>query len=372
LQSDLYPRRFHTKVLKMKRYLLSLLLPMLLLQSCNLLPDAVADAITGATKTMVRDGNSLFHQTDEISLKTGTLVVEGEVKMPGEINLENHYKREVFIKESLNDADSGINFIGAYRYRGYSLFDLLHPFNHQKKNADVFRPAIDLYVVIENAGGESVSFSWSEIFHTNNPHQIIIATEAAPIVPYRKEVNYETGNTWKVVAANELFAYRVLVDPVKITVHSFDKKDYVIKRDLNPMYSQDVEVIYYDKHIVTIPQIEDESDYTRYYSSFYGMGMGYHAAKYFQGPLLSKLLEGSIDFFDPEMNRHGLVSFAGLDGYRAIYSYSELFNRTDQVMHILAVPENPMDGGFYRIFHPAEFYADRSVKSLAEIYIFRH
>jgi hypothetical protein len=351
---------------------LSVITTLITLGSCELMPKSLADAITGATKTMAADGNSLFHQTKEVSLKTGTLVVDGEVKTPGEINLDNHYKREVFIKESLYDAESGINFIGAYRYRGYSLFDLLHPFNHEKKNADVFRPAIDLYVVIENAGGESVSFSWSEIFHTNNPHQIIIATEAAPIVPYRKEVDYETGDTWKVVAANDLFAYRVLVDPVKITVHSFDKKEYVINRDLEPMYSQEVQVLYNDKQIATIPMIEDEGAYTRYYSSFYGMGMGYHAAKYFQGPLLSKLLEGSLDFFDPEMNRHGLVCFAGLDGYRAIYSYSELFNRTDQVTPILAVPENPMDGGFYRIFHPAEFYADRSVKSLAEIYFFRH
>jgi hypothetical protein len=340
--------------------------------SCELVPKSLVDAITGATKTMATDGNSLFHQTKEVSLKTGTLTVEGEVKTPGKINLDNHYKREVFIKESLYDAESGINFIGAYRYRGYSLFDLLHPFNHQKKNAEKFKPAIDLYVIIENFVGESVAFSWSEIFHTNNPHQIIIATEAAPIVPYRKEVDYETGDTWKVVAANDLFAYRVLVDPAKITVHSFDKKEYVINRDLEPMYSQEVQVLYNDKQIATIPQIKDESVYTRYHSSFYGMGMGYHEAKYFHGLLLGKMLEGSIEFFDPEMNRHGLVCFAGLDGYRAIYSYSELFNRTDQVMPILAVPENPMDGGFYRIFHPSEFYADRSVKSLAEIYFFKH
>lgn len=352
--------------------LLSLLVTLISLGSCEFVPKSLADAVSGATKTMASDGNSLFHQTKEVSLKTGTLLVEGEVKNPGEINLDNHYKREVFIKESIFDKETGINFIGAYRYRGYSLFDLLHPFNHEKKNAEVFRPAIDLYVIIENAAGESVSFSWSEIFHTNNPHQIIIATEAAPIVPYRKEVNYETGDTWKVVAANDLFAYRVLVDPVKITVHSFDKKEYAINRELEPMYSQEVQVLHDDQQLVIIPKIEDEGTYTRYYSSFYGMGMGYHEARYFQGPLLAKLLEGSIDFFDPEMNRHGLVCFAGLDGYRAIYSYSELFNRTDQVAPILAVPENPMDGGFYRIFHPAEFYADRSVKSLAEIYFFRH
>lgn len=351
---------------------ISFLILLIFMASCNLLPESLADAISGATKPMATDGNSLFHQTKEVSLKTGALSVEGEVKSPGQVNLNNHYKREVFIKEALNDKATGINFIGAYRYRGYSLFDLLHPFNHQKKNAEIFKPAIDLYIVIENAAGESVSFSWSEIFHTINPHQIIIATEAAPIVPYRKEVNYETGDTWKVVAANDLFAFRVLVDPVKITVHSFDKKQYVINRELDPMYSPEVKVYNQDELITILPRIEDPKDFIRYHSSFYGMGMGYHHADFFQGPFLVNLVGDYIRLFDPEMIRHGLVCFAGVDGYRSVYSYSELFNRTDQVFHILAVPKDPQQGGYYRIFHPAEFYADRSVKSLAEIYFFRH
>ncbi len=338
---------------------------------CNLLPESLADAISGASKPMAQDGNSLFHQTDEVSLKPGELEITGEVKNPGKVNLKNHYKREVMIKESLYDDETGIHFIGAYRYRGYSLFDLLHPFNHDKKNAEIFRPAIDLYVIIENDLAESVVFSWSEIFHTNIPHQIMIATEAAPIVPYRREVDYQIGEKWRVVAANDLFAYRVLENPVKITVHSFDKKDYIIDRDFEPMYSPEITVLMNEKHVQTILPDTDKDNYTRYHSSFYGMGMGYHAARYFQGPLLHKVMGDYLKPFDPEWNRNGLVCFASVDGYRAIYSYSELFNRTDQVFPILAVPDNPMDGGFYRIFHPAEFYADRSVKSVKEMYFFK-
>lgn len=335
------------------------------------MPESLADAISGASKPMAQDGNSLFHQTDVITLKTGELEVTGEVRNPGSVDLDNHYMREVFIKESLFDDNTGINFIGAYRYRGYSLFDLLHPFNHDKKNADEFRPAIDLYIIIENAAGETVVFSWSEIFHTNNPHQIIIAAEAAPIVPYRKEVEYETGEYWKVVAANDLFAWRVLENPVKITVRSFDKKSYTINRDLDPLYSTEINVVKNNENIMKIEPVEDKSNFTRYHSSFYGMGMGYHEAAFFEGPLLKNTIRDNFNFFDKDWNRHGLVCFAAADGYRAIYSYSELFNRTDQVFPILAVPENPEDGGFYRIFHPSEFYADRSVKSVREMYFFR-
>jgi hypothetical protein len=334
--------------------------------SCELIPDA----ISGATKTMVMDGNSLFHQTAEISLERGTLTIEGEVKNPGEINLDDFYKREVMIKESLYDPEKGIDFIGAYRYRGYSLFDLLHPNNHDKKNADQFRPAIDLYLIIENAAGKNVAFSWSEIFHTNIPHQIIIATEMAPIVPYRKEVDYPVSKSWKVVCGNDLFANRMLENPVKITVRSFDIKEYAIEKGMNPMYSQKVNAIFENGHSFTIGRNYDSTGFRTYYSSFYGMGMGYHEAKHFRGPVLFDLIRDSVNLFDPKWIANGLVCFAGLDGYRAIFSFSELFNRTDQTYPILSIPDNPEDGGFYRIFSPGEFYADRSVKSLSEIYFF--
>ncbi|MFU8844984.1 MAG: hypothetical protein ACNA7V_14360 [Bacteroidales bacterium] len=335
--------------------------------SCELIPDA----ISGATKTMAMDGNSLFHQTAEISLERGTLMIEGEVKNPGEINLDEFYKREVMVKESLYDPATGINFIGAYRYRGYSLFDLLHPNNHDKKNAERFRPAIDLYLIIENAAGENVAFSWSEIFHTNIPHQVIIATEMAPIVPYRKEVDYPVSKSWKVVCGNDLFAYRMLENPVKITVRSFDKKEYAIEKGMEPMFSQNVNVIFENGPSLFIDQNYDSTGWITYYSSFYGMGMGYHEAKHFRGPALFDLVKSSVNLFDPEWIAHGLVCFAGLDGYRAIFSFSELFNRTDQTNPILSVPDNPEDGGFYRIFSPGEFYADRSVKSLSEIYFYK-
>ena len=337
-----------------------------LIVSCKWSPDA----ITGATKPMALNGNSLFHQTEEVSLQAGELMVEGEVKEPGNVNLDNFYKREVMVKEALYDNETGINFIGAYRYRGYSLFDLLHPYSQQKKNKEAFPPAIDLYVVVENAAGESVVFSWSEIFHTNIPHQIMIATEMAPIVPHKKEVDYPTGNNWKIVCANDLFANRMLENPVKITVRTFDEKEYDIQKGLKPMYSSEINVVLEDGASFTINPITDTMLYRTYFSSFYGMGMGYHPAKYFRGPELTTMLAGQMDFFDAEKIRHGLVCFVGLDGYRTVFSFSELFNRTDQVSPILAIPEDPQDGGFYRIFHPAEFYADRSVKSVKEIYFF--
>ncbi len=335
--------------------------------SCKFMPDA----FTGASKPMTQDGNSLFHQTELILLDAGELTIEGEVKNPGKVQLDDFYQREIVVKEAFYDSEKGIDFVGAYRYRGFSLFDLLHPFNQQKKNAESFKPVIDLYLIIENDRGESVAFSWSEIFHTNIPHQILIATGMAPIVPYKKEVEYPSGKSWRVVCGNDLFAYRRLDNPVKITVRSFDQKQYDIERNLKPMYSSDVTVVFENGNEFQLDQITDTILYKKYFSSFYGMGMGYHKSKYFRGPSLFDLFKDKINLFNADWISNGLACFVGLDGYRTVYSFSELFNRTDQVYPILAVPENPEEGGFYRIFHPAEFYADRSVKSLKEIYFFQ-
>lgn len=350
--------------------ILTIMLASGMLVSCTLLPDKLVDAVSGSSLSFSKNGNSLFHQTEEVSLAAGELYIAGEVQDPGMVNLKNHYKREVIIKESLFDSDKGIQFRGAYRYKGYSLFDLLHSFILEKKNAELFKPEIDVYIIIENSEGESVVFSWSEIYHTVNPHQIIIATEMAPIVPYRNEVNYPTGEKWRVVSAGDLFAFRMLEDPVKITVQSFNKKDFPINREVDPLYSSAISVFLEETELHTITPDHDVATRLTYHATFYGMGMGYHPVESFTGPTLDSMLEGVLNPYDEKLNRRGLVCFVSLDGYRVIYSYSELFNRADQTAPLLAITQNRDDGGYFRNFLPGDFYADRSVKALMEIFIF--
>jgi hypothetical protein len=338
----------------------------LVLSSCQYLPDA----ISGASKSMTANGNSLFHQTKEYALSEGILTIAGEIENPGEVSTSDFYKREVVIKETLFMPDSGMVFSGAYRYKGYSLFDLLHPRIVAKKNAEQFRPQVDIYVIIENEKGDEVAFSWSEIFHTNTPHQILIATEMAQIEPHRKEVDYPKAERWKIVAANDLYGFRNLENPTRITVKSFDKKEYTINRDLSPLASESINVVVNNRNVLDILPDTNSRQHQTYYSCFYGMGMGYHPAAYFTGPRLSDKLSGVINPFSPEWIQKGLVCFAGADGYRVIYSFSELFNRVDQVTPILAISGDLNDWSYYRIFSPSEFYADRSAKALAEIYLF--
>lgn len=355
---------------------LGLILIINFLTGCYPVKTSSTDALSGATTSKLSSRNSLFHNTPGIQLETGELKIEGEIQHPGKIDFNKFYHREVFVKETMINNKNEPEFIGAYRYSGYSLFDLLNEYVPAKKNAAIFRPEIDLYIKVENDHGDYVVFSWSEIFHTINPHQIIIATEVAQIKPHKKEINYPVGKTWKIVAANDLYAFRNLENPVKITVCSFDKKVYTINRDLHTLYSPELKVIKESNSPAnpviefTIHQPLSSERIANYSSTFYGMGMGYHPVPGFSGFLLQDILKDSLNLVTGTSISKGLACFVSIDGYRAIFSNSELFNRVDQCQPMLSIVENPNDGGYFRIFLPTDFYADRSVKGLSEIYFF--
>jgi hypothetical protein len=339
--------------------------------TCNGTKKSVADSNSDATVITPSKGNSVFYESEVVKMKTGTITVKGEVKNPGPVDFGKLYKHEIVMREAVINGSDEVRFNGAFRYIGYSLLDILQSFIISKKNEAAFKPQIDLYIVIENDKGESIVFSWSEIFHTSNLHQVLIATESAPIKPHKAEVNYEIGDTWKVVAGNDLYSYRILDNPTSITIYSFDKKEFPIDKSMGAMmYSPNVKLIIDDKVVMTIPAIEDESRFICYNTVHYGMGMGYHENTVFKGLSLIPLMKENINIFDKDKIRNGLICFASIDGYRSVFSFSELFNRCDQAFPILAVPKNPKNGGYYRIFLPSDFFADRSVKSLKEMYFF--
>jgi hypothetical protein len=351
-------------------YFLLIILVFLLFNSCNTRVGSWIDAITGASITNYPQGNSFFHESDVEELKSGDLYIEGEIKKPGKVNFRKLYKREIVVKEAiiLNDE---VEFVGAFRYIGYSLFDILHPFVVEKKNDEEFPPHVDLYIQIKNDKNESVVFSWSEIFHVLNPHQIILATDYAPVVPGKKEVNYNPGDTWKIVAANDFMALRNIENPTSITVFSFDRKAYIIDRDIEVNERESLSILIENNKHYSITDFSDFETLT-YPSVSYGMGMGYRKKDNYHGYTLQSILQDSIDLQDVYWIKNGLVCFVSIDGYRAMYSFSELFNRHDMASTILSEVE--LEDGLinYRNYMPTDFFIDRSVKSLKELYIFTH
>jgi hypothetical protein len=312
------------------------------------------------------DRNNDFYDNEEtFLLPVKELYIGGEIENPGMADFTKLAKHSVIVKEALLNKDTGNQFVGAYRYDGYSLFDLLKDRVLKKKNALEFRPIIDVYVEIENELGEKVVMSWGEIYYPNVLHNIIIATEVMRIVPSKTKDLWPLPTTSKLVVAGDLISERNIRNPVKITVISYPR-EYKVTREMTPLFSETVNVFVDDQQIDWIRVIPADLQTETLHTIFYGKGRGIHSTQPFSGAYLKDYLADKTRF-NRKYLRSALVVLAGIDGYRSVYSFSEIMNRNDQ-SEVLIVPcPEDKDGGKFRIFPSCDFFSDRAVKALSEI-----
>jgi hypothetical protein len=321
-------------------------------------------AIKAAADSADRN-NNFYDNTDTYSLPRHDVVVAGEVENPGTVDFSKLPVHSVIVKETVLTKDGKDSFVGAYRYDGYSLFDILCDRILKKKNAAEFRPIIDLYVEIENSKGEKVILSWGEIYYPNFLHNSILATIVSRIVPSKTKDLWPLPKECKLVIANDLITERNISDPVKITVRSYDRS-IPVNRDIDPLYSGEVKMFNGGKEILSFKEQPKKYGARTVHTIFYGRGRGIHSTQPFTGIYLKELL-GSYLTTDAVSLKTGMVVLVGRDGYRSAYSFSEIMNRNDQSEVLLVPCEEEKDGGKFRIFPACDFFSDRAVKALTEI-----
>ncbi|MEE4260366.1 MAG: hypothetical protein V2I62_11430 [Bacteroidales bacterium] len=307
--------------------------------------------------------NDFYDNENTHFLPLEKIIVDGETNGQIEIDLTNLPLHSVIVKETAWTADSN-KFIGAYRYNGSSLYDILNQVPLLKKNAEQFNPIIDAYVEIRNNSGEKVVFSWGEIFYPIHRHEIIIATQVMQIVPSKTKEYWALPNDARIVAAADLITERNISNPAKITIRSLDKQFEVI-RELDPMFSESVGIFNNEKEVARISEMP-EGPMVNYPNIFYGRGRGIHAVTPFTGTLLNSQL---IEYFtlNREALRTGMFTISAADGYRAAFTYSELMNRNDQ-SEVLLIDKGDSDGGRFIIYPSADFFSDRAIKSINGIW----
>ena len=185
--------------------------------------------------------NNFYDNTETYALPVKDLIIEGEIANPGKVDFSKLPKHSVIVKETLLDSSGSDRFVGAYRYDGYSLFDILDDRILRKANSAEFKPIIDLYIEIENDKGQKVVFSWGEIYYPNNLHKIIIASDVSRIVPSKTKDLWPLPAESKIVAGSDLVTERNISSPVKITVRSYPLS-FKVDRNMNPMYSPDIRI----------------------------------------------------------------------------------------------------------------------------------
>lgn len=308
--------------------------------------------------------NNFYDNTESHPLSVPEITVDGEIANPGKVDLSKLPVRSVFVKETVLDGAGGDKFVGAYRYDGFSLFDILDKAKLQKANAKEFNPIIDLYVEVTNDKGEKVIFSWGEIYYPNNLHRVLIANSVARIVPSKTKDLWPLPTASKVVAGNDLVTERNISNPVRITVKSYPKS-FTVKAGMSPMYSKEFAIFDGDQKLATLsPELKGHVTYN---TVFYGRGRGIHSTSPFTGVMLKDMIQKYFPASSKNL-KAGLFCLTARDGYRCTISYSELFNRNDQQEFLLVKTKPNEDGGLFKVFPAGDFFSDRAVKSLTGIY----
>ena len=292
--------------------------------------------------------------------------VGGEIANPKSIDLKKFPLRSVNVKEVLQNGNL-IEFIGAYRYDGISLLDILNDFVIEKKNAGDFKPIIDLYVEIENDKGDKVKFSWGEIFYTAHLHQIIIATKVMHIEPVKNDKYWPIPQESRLVVASDLITCRNISNPSKITVKSLDKH-FAVNKGMENMWSDHVIIKVDGEQEEILSELPNEIPNHSYPNIFYGKGRGVHGVT----PMIGSELKACIAKHIP-LNvhnlRNGMITITALDGYRAAFSVGEIMNRNDH-SEFLIIDKNNYDGaGKFSIYPLSDFFSDRAMKAVTEIHI---
>jgi hypothetical protein len=319
------------------------------------------------TSLIKAQDNNNFYDDEETYFLGGpaTIEISGEVDSPGTVELKSLPLRSVIVKEALLDGDSN-TFVGAYRYDGYSLFDILNNFPPDKKNKDEFGPIIDLFVEVINEQGESVVLSWGEIYYPNHLHEILIATSVMRIVPSKTKELWPLPEETKLVVAHDLLTERNISNPTKIIVHSAPRS-FEVNRDLEPLYSPGIDYYVDEGKSLKMTGPYDDLPQQFYESVFYGRGRGIHSTTPFKGIMVKDILNWENPVNTDKLQK-GYFIFAAADGYRCVYTFSEIFNRNDQSEFLFVEDAENMNGGRFRIFPAADFFSDRAIKAISEIW----
>jgi len=359
----------------MKRSLISLMILFAVLAGSA----QVVDAVSGATlkpehlKLYLANpdvraiyNNDNFDNQPPVQLKGSIPELKGEVMNPGQAIFEGFNLKTVVVRElTPGEGGEGPVFKGAFRYSGYSLADILKDLVVDKKNRAEFGLSIDLFIVVENDKGESAAFSWGELFFSKRGEDIILATEVTPVLPTASDETWVVPSTYKIVAANDFLTIRNIEEPTSITVYSFPIS-FPGTKGTRPLYSPEITINYHNKSFI-INDVSDNRSGLSLKTVFFGLHKGLRHISTFEGSSLGELLQQKTEFSISDLT-NGILALGAKDGYRVVYSLSEIMNRTD-LEAVLLIDRGENEDGRFVIYPSADFFADRHLKGAKTGYI---
>ncbi|MBI3125026.1 MAG: hypothetical protein HYZ10_11540 [Ignavibacteriales bacterium] len=295
----------------------------------------------------------------EYSLKS--ILVEGEVENPGAVDLPLLPVNGFPAKDVSYGKDKN-KFIGSYFFSGYSLFDIINQKKVKKANEAEFKPAVDLYVVVENDKGDKAVFSWGELFYAKDNFRTVITKSVRAINPSKMKMKWSLPEAPLLICGNDAFDFRFVSNPTKITVKSF--VGTYSKERIKEIYTPEFTVTSSSGNIVVkdISGIEKR----KFRGLGYGHGMGWKGVDEVEGFVFKDVLKNYITL-DEKQIASTVICVSAKDGYRATFSLSEIVNRNDMNDFLLVEKNGSLEEGRYNLFATPDFFVDRNVRSVEKM-----
>ncbi|OPX35420.1 MAG: hypothetical protein B1H11_09135 [Desulfobacteraceae bacterium 4484_190.1] len=317
---------------------------------------------------------ALFFTGDILAGSPSVLSITGLVKQPLNLtvdDLERHRSIEVQLNEVMEDS----GYHGVFYYSGVPLKTLLE-FASIEKGETAFSKKVDLAVLVRNREGKQVVLSWGEVFY-RNPGRIIVAASAIPIMPRHDCKTCHSPEVYKsrlvqlhrkigfpkLVVSSDSYADRSLEGITSIEVLDLCPK--MPAKRLKKLFAPEFSITDVVRRTLVF---KDLSSYPRRAMKIkhLGEGKGYHGIEKVEGAYLRNIIDKAG--IAPDLCKIFLVSAP--DGYRALFSYGEIFLDPAGERMIIADRLNgkPIEkGGKFVLVAPGDLMADRHVKSIRRI-----
>ena len=304
---------------------------------------------------------SFFDDSEKREYSLKSILVEGEVENPGAVDLPLLPVNGFPAKDVSYGKDKN-KFIGSYFFSGYSLFDIINQKKVKKANEAEFKPAVDLYVVVENDKGDKAVFSWGELFYAKDNFRTVITKSVRAINPSKMKMKWSLPEAPLLICGNDAFDFRFVSNPTKITVQSF--VGTYSKERIKEIYTPEFTVTSSSGNIVVkdISGIEKR----KFRGLGYGHGMGWKGVDEVEGFVFKDVLKNYITL-DEKQIASTVICVSAKDGYRATFSLSEIVNRNDMNDFLLVEKNGSLEEGRYNLFATPDFFVDRNVRSIEKI-----
>jgi hypothetical protein len=318
-----------------------------------------------ALAVLAQDGkptNSLFDDSDSKSYVLKNIRVQGEVENPGQVDMSALPLQSIPIKELALEEGKQV-FKGAYFVTGYALYDILNNTKVKKATEPSFSPPIDLYVIVENEQGDRAAFSWGEIYYAKDKSGFLVTKSIQAINPAHGKMQWPLPADSRLVCSNDLLHTRYVSNPTTITIKSY-RGQFATEKPKD-MYSADFRLLIAGNS-TTIANIGSAAEDRKVSDIAYGHGSGFKGVMNLSGYVLKDLIQATLiaGYFSD-----GLAVASAKDGYRSVFSVSEIVNRSDNQDLLLLDKKDSHPDGRYTLLAPGDFFVDRDVKAVEKIEI---